>query len=363
VFSPKLRHRWNVLNPGAQRVILERASMTLSDVERLLSDERVFMTTPVDDRRRLAALLGFKEPDHWLVRSYGGTQPTSPVEVRDPEKDAMQLLANFRHGSRPPIDVEALAEAMGAGIAIEPIRGDGRLERRAGRPIVLVSSNASAVRRRFTIAHELGHLWLQDHIPANDRFTRSEEERFCNQFAAALLMPQVWVASAASGRNPDLRSLTLLALEARTSKAAMLVRLSHLQGWRLSLIRFRWDEGSWKLHAATSVPARLQGVTSAPHTAAVLREARRHAGTVRLALPLTTSGKGANSYRAEIQVNSKDAVALVDFSKLCDGPAAYCSKDRAWVRVQEPKTALADGTPATVGACPHCKTRLFKLGS
>ncbi|OGO89015.1 MAG: hypothetical protein A2Y17_05815 [Clostridiales bacterium GWF2_38_85] len=59
--------------------------------------------------------------------------------------------------------------------------------------IIIVNSNHSAERKRFTIAHELGHYFLSENkevcIAHKDSGDYSPEERDANYFASVLLMP------------------------------------------------------------------------------------------------------------------------------------------------------------------------------
>lgn len=63
----------------------------------------------------------------------------------------------------------------------------GRVEYVGNKLRILVRAGDSPLRQRFTIAHELGHVLL-GFDPAGRRRS-DEEERRCNRFAAALLMP------------------------------------------------------------------------------------------------------------------------------------------------------------------------------
>lgn len=336
MISPKLRHRWYALAPRARLTLLERLSATPRDIERLLTDERIFMTTPIEDRRLLEHALGFASSDNWLVRSSGEARTAPAISLVDAERTAAELLAELGLRSAPPINVEAVASRMGADVAFARIPSDGRLSYRDGRMTVLVSTDASPVRQRFTIAHELGHMWLRDNRRVKAELSLRGEEHFCNRFAAALLMPRGWVASAASERGQGLESLTQLAREAETSKSAMLARLRGLQIWRLSLVRFNWDAGRWRLQGAAALPSNLRGrVTSAPDTGGVLQEAMRRGGTVDLPLPLATDGVSVHSYRAEIQARPKSAIALVDFVQRCDEPPPAATVPRAGRRSAE----------------------------
>lgn len=103
-----------------------------------------------------------------------------------------------------------------------------------------VEATRSPGRRRFTIAHELGH-WRM-HATAGDahaRFCRSDDigasaaqlkhvarlEREANRFAAALLMPELLVRELAAGTR---LSVPLLARRFGVSVPAMQVRLQTL---------------------------------------------------------------------------------------------------------------------------------------
>src|SRR3954454_13146300 len=94
-----------------------------------------------------------------------------------------------------PVPVERLALRLGADRVITERleREEGRLELRGSEVVVVTSRDASSARRRFTIAHEIGHLIAAD--PRYDlrrlreRNGLRDEERFCDRLAESLLMP------------------------------------------------------------------------------------------------------------------------------------------------------------------------------
>ncbi len=44
-------------------------------------------------------------------------------------------------------------------------------------------------------------------------------------------------------------------------------------------------------------------------------------------------------------------------------PQAYCVKCRKKVEIKNPKSiTLKNGKPATSGVCPHCGTKVFRIG-
>jgi hypothetical protein len=41
----------------------------------------------------------------------------------------------------------------------------------------------------------------------------------------------------------------------------------------------------------------------------------------------------------------------------------YCLKDKMKVQMQDPKPiTMKNGKPATVGTCPRCGTKIYKIG-
>jgi Zn-dependent peptidase ImmA (M78 family) len=111
-----------------------------------------------------------------------------------------------RFSLQPPIDVEAIARRL-ADVTDKsfPIPIDGLcldLKSPGKRPKVWISKNQHHVRRRFTLAHEIGHIVIPWHSGsivddleaprrANGRYKIMEGE--ANRFAAELLMPTEWV--------------------------------------------------------------------------------------------------------------------------------------------------------------------------
>ncbi|BEU99363.1 ImmA/IrrE family metallo-endopeptidase [Novosphingobium olei] len=103
---------------------------------------------------------------------------------------------------------------------------------------ILVAEGRRPERRRFSIAHELGHFLIETHRPragepfacaladlhqtdtrAADRHRRIEAE--ANRFAAALLMPPAKVRRAMTAREPSLAEIVTLARKFAVSKEAM----------------------------------------------------------------------------------------------------------------------------------------------
>ena len=118
------------------------------------------------------------------------------------EKRATRLLAE--HGvTEAPVDVEGLAKALGILVGYERLDNDvsGLLLVEDGVAKVAINESHHRNRRRFTLAHEIGHVLLHaegDRVFVDRRFFRNRwsskgelrEEIEANAFAAALLMPR-----------------------------------------------------------------------------------------------------------------------------------------------------------------------------
>ncbi|MFO6419240.1 ImmA/IrrE family metallo-endopeptidase [Hylemonella sp. W303a] len=145
-----------------------------------------------------------------------------------------------------PVDPIAIALAHGAEIVEDNFADDlsGILIRRGSLKTIAINQKDSLVRRRFTIAHECGHLILAhegeifvDKQVVNRRSATSslaidEQEIEANQFAASLLMPRDEVVSHLDqlSKSCSQRSalIELMARSFGVSKKAMEYRLVNL---------------------------------------------------------------------------------------------------------------------------------------
>jgi Zn-dependent peptidase ImmA (M78 family) len=235
-----------------------------------------------------------------------------------------ELLVIVRESTQPPIPVERIASALGVNAIIgASLFEDGRLERRGGQTVIYVRSDSPASRRRFTIAHELGHLLLAE--PAGplvaQRLLRGGAERFCDRFAASLLLPAAWVRSRYGDGPQTLRLVRSLANQAEVSLSAALIRLHELAGWTRSLLRWQRDGDAWRYIEDVALPWALRGqVRSAPQTSLRLNEFLLTTESTVL-LPVTVKGRTVD-VPAQLAVAGTGALALVDFSSLVKREAA-----------------------------------------
>ena len=230
------------------------------------------------------------------------------------------LLRGLDVSSAPPIDLVRLARRLGVvQIEVVDLVEEGRLEHVPGNTRILLNRRSSRERQRFTLAHELGHLVLahpDEALTARRTYPDlNDEERFCDSFAASLLLPAQWVVGR-FGRAPiSLYTLRQMATESHTSLAASAVRLNTLAGWNKALMRFRADGPNWRLASTAGVPKILFGrLNSAPETRAAIDAIPRDRDCP-IALPLIAGGQRC-VVAAEVWVSRyrKTAMALVDFS-------------------------------------------------
>lgn len=175
------------------------------------------------------------------VLSSGGLPPNLTVELETSEERHAALLVQ-RRGLEPPIDVEALAASM-ATVAIKkfPLEIDGLcldLKRSGVRPKIWISDGLHRVRRRFTLAHEIGHIRIPWHtgtivdevdVPhSRERGKYVEMEAEANRFAAELLMPTAWVLRCIERTHHPTDLMRLIISVADVSFDAALFRVQKL---------------------------------------------------------------------------------------------------------------------------------------
>lgn len=146
----------------------------------------------------------------------------------------------------PPVPVDRLARAAGAKVVFNEFKDEvsGVLIRRDGTIVIGVAKDQSDERKRFTIAHELGHLLLHDgeevHVDKQFRInlrsptsSKAEdvEEIEANAFAASLLMPLSYLKADLQGVGidiDDVARIEALAKRYRVSSQAMTYRLMNI---------------------------------------------------------------------------------------------------------------------------------------
>jgi hypothetical protein len=153
----------------------------------------------------------------------------------------------------PPTDLEKVCEKQRVSIHDSTeLLGSGALVKDGEYLQILCAPDLSPERRRFTIAHELGHLIVGRSSPLGVRQSR-EVERLCDLFAAELLMPRP-VFAEAIGRGARLRDLPGLARSFQVSLTSALIRYAELTG--VSIFEVREDRIVWGVGVIRHGPVR-----------------------------------------------------------------------------------------------------------
>lgn len=181
---------------------------------------------------------------------------------------ADELLDRYGITGPEHLDVEALAEATGVKIVHKPIAGaEGRLvSGRKGARIVVDAGIRLDGKRRFVVAHELGHFLQknrrsQGHVCLDasliSLYQDDPQETEANVFAAELLMPDRWVALRFRGKQPSFGIVRSAADALRTTLTATAVRLVELAREPVALVASKDGKIEWHSRSSDSWYYRL----------------------------------------------------------------------------------------------------------
>lgn len=146
-------------------------------------------------------------------------------------EEAIEFLSKqYLHDVQcPPTDLDSIGTKLGiTGFESADLAGSGELRKDGDGLRVFYSNYLSVERRRFTIAHEMGHAVLErtgSHVPRYGK----ELERLCDMFAVELLMPKERFIEHADGEVSTQRILDM-ARRFRASVAATGIRFAELYG-------------------------------------------------------------------------------------------------------------------------------------
>lgn len=137
------------------------------------------------------------------------------ASASSPEAKLANLIIK-RNGLEPGFGVQEFLASQ-ADLKFGKIPGDVdgisiNLKSKDSKPVVIISTELPSTRKKFTMAHELGHIFIPWHI--GTIFSHTDEnhayasrlyhdcEVEANRFAAELLMPSAWVKSILSTKHP-----------------------------------------------------------------------------------------------------------------------------------------------------------------
>jgi len=149
-----------------------------------------------------------------------------------PEEAAAQARKLLTVDSNSPLyDIAGYVERVGLfpySVSLGPASADGSYAEVDGLGVTVINGEIDPGRRRFTLAHELGHHLFGDAYSVDWGIDTSATEQALDAFAAALLLPRAGVSSLwqALRQEHSLRqSAIILSAEFRVSWTAALRRL------------------------------------------------------------------------------------------------------------------------------------------
>lgn len=168
-------------------------------------------------------------PAPWSVQfSLPEELPTSVSDLDDIEGVAIQVREHWDLGLNPIPDLIDTLEARGIKVfttRFDDTRFEGMCARSNDHHVVVVGGTWSGDRQRFTLAHELGHLVLDERLDEN-----LDLEKAADRFAGAFLAPapQAFEALGHRRRSIEVYELYLLKQEFGLSIGAWSYRLRDL---------------------------------------------------------------------------------------------------------------------------------------
>lgn len=184
------------------------------------------------------------------------------------ERRARQILEDFGLSNVSDVDLRDLAFDLGLIVEARSIRGsEGRLIRRGKRAIAIVDAGITVRgKRRFVVAHELGHYELHSETPVFvcnqaaflDWHRHRPAETEANRFAAELLMPRTRFLQDGRASPTSLDVVGDLAEAYCVSLTAAAFRYVHLDVTPSALVFCRQGRIEWSI-VSTTLPLQYIG--------------------------------------------------------------------------------------------------------
>lgn len=203
------------------------------------------------------------------------------LSIREPdlaqaERKSFSLLQRYSI-DEPGFNIDDLAFAMDIDIR------EGGLEdadawlfrRKSGKGIIRLNSNTvSRQRRRFSIAHELGHWEMHPNLKQGkfctaenlSDYIKSPEEVEANWFAATLLMPRFMIRDYITGGDADFKLIDRITDEFETSRTAAARRFIELTTQRAILVSSSNGKVNWHIKSPAAKFYALESLTVLPES-------------------------------------------------------------------------------------------------
>jgi len=198
----------------------------------------------------------------------------------DARRAARALLQRCGVEAAEHIQIDAMARTLGAAVIDDPelVMSDARIVRAGYGVVIRLSARrlTNAGRRRFSLAHELGHLALATGaddfaLPLTCDSTAphaEDREAEADAFAAELLMPEALVQRLCEVSPLSLDVAAAIAAMFSTSLVASAVRLAELTSERCAVVYSERGLVSWSSRSASFRPWIERGAPLDPETVA-----------------------------------------------------------------------------------------------
>jgi Zn-dependent peptidase ImmA (M78 family)/transcriptional regulator with XRE-family HTH domain len=210
------------------------------------------------------------------------------ASLDEAETGAREARSALGDGDGPVTDLQAAVESLGLlafSLDLGPSVIDGGYIRIGDTGVALVNGTADPGRRRFSLAHELGHHLLADEYTADFGLgtTRADREALINAFAVHFLMPRSsfcarWAELSAKWDDARL-GLVVLAAEYRVSWSAAIshaVNLELISRSEFELLKVRRPTAADYFEVGVRFEEELRPVALAPaYSQAAVRAYRR----------------------------------------------------------------------------------------
>ena len=169
--------------------------------------------------------------------------PEQVQSLDEIETIANQVRTVWGLGLDPVLDLIDVLETHGVRVFVVQLEASAKFDGLAAKvndmPLVVVGANWPGDRQRFTLAHELGHLMLNNRLADG-----IDEEKACNRFAGAFLLPDASLRQELGNHRTaiELKELGLLKDEFGLSMMAILFRARDLN----IISTTCWDSLVWR---------------------------------------------------------------------------------------------------------------------
>ncbi|MCD9824053.1 ImmA/IrrE family metallo-endopeptidase [Bradyrhizobium japonicum] len=173
------------------------------------------------------------------------------------------LLQDFGIDRPEEIDLQAIAWELGARIHVRELHScEARIVGRGHRAIITIDAKASPRRKRFSIAHELGHwhhhrgrclICRSDDI-GNRKRSATDPERVADDYASDLLLPRYLLEPMLRAlRRPTLKAVKETAEAFDASLTATALKIAETDFFPIMLVSHSQQGRAW-FRKAPSVP-------------------------------------------------------------------------------------------------------------